>query len=126
LFAGKFKGQCNFCGKYGHKGAKCKAKFSNQQQDSKKDYGKFVKDHEKKFDDSCKYCNKKGHNISDCRKLIANEQRKQEQDIRKLKIAQVRISSWSLHMKLLPTLEPKKITSLGLETQEPTHIWSTV
>jgi hypothetical protein len=49
-------------------------KLSNQQQESKRDYGKFAKDDEKKFDDTCKNC-KKGHIISDCRKWIANEQR---------------------------------------------------
>jgi hypothetical protein len=38
LFAGEFKGHCSFWRKYGHKGAKCKKKISNQQQKSKKDY----------------------------------------------------------------------------------------
>mmetsp|Transcript_14560 Transcript_14560/g.20983 ORF Transcript_14560/g.20983 Transcript_14560/m.20983 type:complete len:148 (+) Transcript_14560:485-928(+) len=53
LIAGKFKGRCTSCGKYGHKAKDC--------------WGKNPKDgNSKKFNGKCNHCGKKGHKEADC------------------------------------------------------------
>jgi gag-polypeptide of LTR copia-type len=69
LFAGKgFKGRCNHCGTYGHKGVDCKKKLSNHQNpQGPRGYGKPAGGFEKKkFDGACHYCGIKGHREANC------------------------------------------------------------
>ena len=57
LFATKFKGRCNKCGKFGHKAKDCR---SNTENGNKKNNPK------KKFSGKCFHCGKMGHKEADC------------------------------------------------------------
>ena len=63
LFGAQFKGRCNKCGKWGHKGADCRSKDGDKQgsKDKPNGYG-----NKKKFDGECHFCHKKGHMKRDC------------------------------------------------------------
>ena len=59
LFAGGFKGKCNNCGEWGHKGFQCPKKGGN---DNGNNSGGS------KFSGKCHYCKKVGHRAFECRK----------------------------------------------------------
>ena len=82
----KFKGKCNYCGKYGHKSTECRFRNSNSNKPrnfsnnysngaSQKFFEKnekFTKNEgntQKRENKYCTFCNRKGHDISECRKL---------------------------------------------------------
>ena len=61
---GQFKGWCQKCGKYGHKGADCRSKNNNNDKggnDNNKRYNEFT--------GKCHHCGIIGHKKKDCRKL---------------------------------------------------------
>jgi hypothetical protein len=62
LFAGGFKGNCNHCGKQGHKAFQCpdKAKEGNGKGNSNNGSGK------NKFRGKCNHCGKQGHREANC------------------------------------------------------------
>ncbi|KAG7343615.1 gag-polypeptide of LTR copia-type [Nitzschia inconspicua] len=60
----KFSGNCNYCGKQGHKSFQCFKKEQAEKYGNKKsDKGKT------KFQGECHHCGKKGHKKADCFKL---------------------------------------------------------
>ena len=59
LFAGGFKGKCNNCGEWGHKGYQCPKKGGN---------GNGNNSGGSKFSGKCHYCKKVGHRAFECRK----------------------------------------------------------
>ncbi len=66
-FVKQFKGLCNKCGKYGHKGADCKEESNNNNDNNQSSSGKRrVK---------CNYCGKFGHVKDECRKLKEKQAR---------------------------------------------------
>ena len=56
LFATKFKGRCNKCGKFGHKAKDCRSNIDNDKEKNQK----------KKFAGKCFYCGKVGHREANC------------------------------------------------------------
>ncbi|KAG7357828.1 zinc knuckle domain containing protein [Nitzschia inconspicua] len=66
----KFSGNCNYCGKQGHKSAQC---FKKQQAEKSKDNKSG--NGNGKFQGTCHHCGKKGHKKNDCFKL-KNESKK--------------------------------------------------
>ena len=64
LFAGGFKGKCNNCGEWGHKGYQCPKKGNNA--GSNNNSGN-------KFSGKCHYCKKVGHRAFECRKKKADK-----------------------------------------------------
>jgi len=64
LFAGGFKGKCNNCGEWGHKGYQCPKKGSNENGNNSGG---------NKFSGKCHYCKKVGHRAFECRKKKADK-----------------------------------------------------
>lgn len=63
----QFKGRCNHCGKYGHKGADCRNKTANKQDHKNGGAKNFGRDGKKGgFKGNCNFCNKYGHKAADC------------------------------------------------------------
>ncbi|KAG7337993.1 gag-polypeptide of LTR copia-type [Nitzschia inconspicua] len=64
----KFSGNCNYCGKQGHKSSQCfKKEQAERTRNKKSDKGKT------KFQGECYHCGKKGHKKADCFKLKQEE-----------------------------------------------------
>ena len=62
----QFKGRCNSCGKYGHKGVDCRNKTNKPgQKNSGGNYGNNGNT-SRGFKGNCNYCQKYGHKASDC------------------------------------------------------------
>ena len=62
LLATQFKGRCRKCGQYGHKGADCPEKKSENSTPSTTGSTTPI------FQGNCRYCGKKGHKEAQCRK----------------------------------------------------------
>ncbi len=99
-YSKQYKGRCNKCGKWGHKGADCHAntskftpgnntyikRYDNSNQNSyRNEHANNVVNNGHQgnssstyFDGICNYCKKRGHKISDCRKRLYNEKKKSE------------------------------------------------
>ena len=65
LFAGGFKGKCNNCGEWGHKGFQCPKKGGGN--------GNTNNSGGNKFTGNCHYCKKAGHRAFECRKKKADK-----------------------------------------------------
>jgi gag-polypeptide of LTR copia-type len=66
----KFKGNCNYCGIYGHRGSECKKKHHNKRSEAgSQERGQI-------FGGFCFLCKQKGHKVQDCPK---NNMKKNEQ-----------------------------------------------
>ena len=61
LFAGGFKGKCNNCGEWGHKGYQCPKKGNGGNENSNNSGGSS-----NKFSGKCHYCKKVGHRAFEC------------------------------------------------------------
>jgi hypothetical protein len=93
-FPKQYKGRCNKCGKWGHKGSNCcnnqdktypppKHKIKNNSSENVNIHTMQIQDGEKKntgtyFDGTCNYCKNGGHHISNCCKQQYNENKKSE------------------------------------------------
>ena len=64
LFVKSFKGLCNKCGKYGHKGVDCREKEKDDEKPPSKSF----------FNGKCYHCGTGGHRKADCRKLKAQQE----------------------------------------------------
>ena len=61
LFAGgKFKGRCNYCGKFGHKAIQCNKKKNDEKNKSQGNNGN------RRFNGKCNFCGKFGHKEVHC------------------------------------------------------------
>ena len=58
----KFKGNCNYCGIYGHRGSECKKKHHNKRSEA------GSQDRGQNFGGFCFLCKQKGHKVQDCPK----------------------------------------------------------
>ena len=65
LFAGGFKGNCNNCGEWGHKGYQCPKKNGGG--------GENNNSGSRKFSGKCHYCKKVGHRAFECQKKKADK-----------------------------------------------------
>jgi len=65
-FKKQFKGNCNKCGKYGHKASDCRSNPNNNQQPRQGTNNK------QRFNGKCHNCGKWGHKASDCRNNNGN------------------------------------------------------
>ena len=65
LFAGGFKGKCNNCGEWGHKGFQCPKKSGGNESNNNSGGNKFS--------GKCHYCKKVGHRAFECRKKKADK-----------------------------------------------------
>eukprot|EP00956_Cyclotella_meneghiniana_P039716 scaffold177807_cov69-Cyclotella_meneghiniana.AAC.1 len=74
-FIKQFKGLCNRCGKYGHKGVDCKHSQNNDSAGYDKDRGNRGQ---------CYYCGKFGHQKADCRQRKADIEKKDKENAAKL------------------------------------------
>ena len=73
-FCKQFKGTCNTCGKYGHKGLDCpERKENNSEGKNEGTGGKDRLSNDMKSKIRCYYCKKKGHMKADCRKWKATK-----------------------------------------------------
>ena len=59
LLAGKFKGRCRKCGKFGHKAAQCKSTTSNSNLQN-------TNNGNNRFNDKCYICGRYGHTKAEC------------------------------------------------------------
>ena len=66
--ATQFKGQCNYCGKYGHKAAECHQKKRDQEQQPPGN------NNNKRFNGNCNYCGKFGHKELEYQKKKADQE----------------------------------------------------
>ena len=66
LFAGGFSGNCNHCGKIGHKSKDCWSKQNSEKKGKPDTKSNFTKSN---FTGKCHFCGKKGHRKQDCWKL---------------------------------------------------------
>ena len=57
----RFNGNCNICGKYGHKASQCRNKNGNQNQNGSQNNNRN--------NYKCQYCDKTGHTAKYCREL---------------------------------------------------------
>ena len=65
-----FKGTCNFCGRYGHKGVDC---FKRKSNDGDK---KTAAEAQSKFGGKCLICGMPGHRKSECRRNLNDHMKK--------------------------------------------------
>jgi hypothetical protein len=81
LFGAQFKGHCQVCGKWVHKGMDCHLKDSNS------GGSKPASNNYKKFEGECHYCHKKSYMKKDCfkKKKDDGEQANQVTDLKKKK-----------------------------------------
>jgi len=79
-FRKQFKGTCNTCGKYGHKGVDCPDRKENNSEGKEKGTSGKRLSKEMKSQLRCYYCKKKGHVKADCWKWKAAEKAKNAVD----------------------------------------------